>query len=322
MHHCLDCGGAAAPSRGRIRRVVSAALLSASGAWLLVAPARAQDAEPRSFSNAPVGMNFLIAGYAYTRGGIAFDPALPIEDTHLHTNSVILAYARVLDLFGLSAKFDAIVPYMWLNGGATFAGEPLTRNVEGPVDPRFRLALNFIGAPALSPAEFAQYRQDLIVGASVQVSVPWGQYDPARLVNIGTHRAFVKPALGVSKAVGAWTFEVASGVTLFGDNDTFYGGRRRSQKPLYAIEGHAIHTFPSGTWASLDATYFAGGRTTVDGVLDNNLQQNWRVGATFALPLDRRDSIKLTASSGVSARTGNSFDLVAVAWQHRWGAGL
>ncbi len=282
----------------------------------------AQDAEPRSYSNAPVGMNFFIAGYAYTRGGLAFDPALPIENEHLETNSGLFAYARVLDLWGMSAKFDAIVPYMWLSGSADYVGQPLTREVNGFVDPRFRLSVNFLGAPALSLREFAGYRQDLIVGASLQVSPPLGQYDPTRLVNIGSNRWYFKPELGVSKAEGPWTLELAAGATFFTDNDNFYGGSVREQRPLYHARGHAIYNFRSGIWASADLTYFAGGRTTVDGKLDSNLQQNWRLGGTLAFPVDPRNSIKLNVSSGVSARTGNSFDAIAVAWQHRWGGGL
>ena len=100
-------------------------------------------------------------------------------------------------------------------------------------------------------------------------------------------------------------------------------------KRCYGIVGdtlnriaHAIHSFASGSWASFDATYFGGGRTTVNGILSNDLLQNWRVGATYSMPIDRRNSIKLYASSGVSARTGNNFDLLGIAWQYRWGAGL
>lgn len=71
-----------------------------------------------------------------------------------------------------------------------------------------------------------------------------------------------------------------------------------------------------------DFTYFAGGRGAIDGVPQNDFQQNWRVGATLALPIDARNSIKVYASSGVSARTGNNFDLIGTAWQFRWGDGL
>ena len=300
-------------------------LISALTACVLAASAtavHAQSIEPRAYSNAPVDVNFLIGGYAYTRGGLAFDSSLPLTDPSLATSSAVLAYARTLDLWGKSGKFDVIAPYTWLSGSANYRGDPLDREVNGFADPTFRLSVNFFGAPALPLSEFKYYEQDLIVGASLQVSVPAGQYDGTRLVNIGTHRWYFKPEMGVSKAIGQWTFEGKAGVTLFTTNDDFYNGNRRAQDPLYSLSGHAIYSFRSGIWTSVDVTYFAGGRTTLNGVLDANLQQNWRVGATLALPVDVRNSVKLYANSGVSARTGNSYDLVGAAWQYRWGGGL
>ncbi len=85
--------------------------------------ARAQDIEPRAYSNAPVGVNFLIAGYAYTQGGLAFGSASPISSPDLTSSSAVVAIARVLDLWGMSAKFDATVPYTWLSGSAQFKGQ-------------------------------------------------------------------------------------------------------------------------------------------------------------------------------------------------------
>jgi hypothetical protein len=35
-----------------------------------------------------------------------------------------------------------------------------------------------------------------------------------------------------------------------------------------------------------------------------------------------RNSIKLAASDGVSARTGNNYSQVGVYWQYRWGGGI
>jgi hypothetical protein len=302
---------------------IPAIVLLAACALLAIAPgARAQDIEPRAYSNAPVGVNFLIAGYAYTRGGLAFDPASPLTDPDLDTSSAVFAYARVLDLWGRSAKFDVIVPYTWLDGTARFLGEPLQREVDGLADPRFRLSVNFLGAPALSLQDFASYEQDLIVGASLQISAPLGQYDPGRLVNIGTNRWSFKPELGISQALGPWTLEASAAASFFTDNDEFFGGQTRSQDPVYSLRGHAIYSFRSGMWASADATWFAGGRSMIGGVRGNDLQQNWRLGATLALPVNLRNSVKVYASSGVSARTGNDFDLLGLAWQHRWGGGL
>jgi hypothetical protein len=284
--------------------------------------AAAQDIEPRAYSNAPIGVNFLVAGTAHSQGGLSLDPSIPLTNAHLETTAVVVAYARVLDLWGVSGKFDAIVPYVSLSGTGDYAGQPVSRAINGFANSAIRLSANLYGAPALGLKEFAAYRQDLIVGASLQVGIPASQYDPSRLVNIGTNRWSFKPEIGISKALGRWTLEGQAAVTFFTDNDDFYGGTTRSQEPLYNLQAHVIHSFPSGVWASFDVIWFGGGRTTIGGVLKNDLQQNWRVGATLALPVDRRNSVKLSASSGASARTGNNFDLLGVAWQYRWGGGL
>lgn len=284
--------------------------------------ARAQEMEPRSYSNAPVGLNFLIAGYAYTSGGIAFDTSLPLTNPDLKTSSTVLAYGRVLDLWGNSAKLNVILPFTDLNGTADFAGRQLDRDVSGFADPLIKLSVNFYGAPALSLKEFAGYQQELIIGASLRVTAPLGQYDATRVVNIGTNRWSFKPEVGLSRALGPWTLEATAAATVFTDNKDFFGGNTRSQDPLYSFEGHMIYNFNSGVWGSLDATYFTGGRTTLNGTRGNDLQQNWRLGGTLAIPVDIHNSIKLYASSGVSARTGNNFDLVGIAWQYRWGGGL
>ena len=297
-------------------------LRAACALMAVIAPAHAQDIEPRAYSNAPVGVNFLIAGYAYTRGGLAFDTTLPLTNPNLRTSSTVVSYATVLDLWGKSAKLDVVVPYTWLSGSADYKGEPVERIVDGLSNPAFRLSVNLYGAPALTLKEFADWEQDVIVGVSLRVSPPLGQYDESRLVNIGTNRWSFKPEVGVSKAVGPWTLEIAAAAMFFTDNDEFFGGNALSQEPIYSLQGHLVCGFRSGIWVSVDATYFAGGRTTLNGDQNNDLQQNWRVGGTVAVPVDRANSVKFYLSTGLSARTGNEYDLVGVAWQYRWGGGL
>jgi hypothetical protein len=299
-----------------------AAMLAIGGLMVNGTAVRAQSIEPRSYSNAPVGVNFLVGGYAYTQGGLAFDSSAPITNPDLATSSAVVAYARTLNVWGKSGKFDVIVPYTWLSGSAEYRGDPVQRQVNGLADPLLRLSINFFGAPALTLREFKSYEQDLIVGASVQVSVPAGQYDDTKVVNIGAHRWSFKPEIGISKALGQWTLEGTAAVTIFTTNNDFFNGNQRSQDPLYSLQAHAIYNFPYGIWGSLDATYFAGGRTTLNGTLNSDLQQNWRAGATLAFPVDVQNSIKLYANTGLSARTGNSYDLVGLAWQHRWGGGV
>lgn len=286
------------------------------------AAVQAQDIDPRQYTNVPEGVNFLVSGYSYTQGGLSFDTSLPFKNPHLGTNSGVLGYSRALDLWGQSGKIDAVVPYTWLYGSADFEGDRVSRSVSGFADPAFRLSVNLYGAPALTAKEFRSYKQDLIVGAAFQVFLPWGQYDDTRLVNIGSNRWAFKPSLGVSQALGPWTLESTAAVTFYTDNTDFFGSSTRSQDPIYSVQGHVIRSFGSGIWASLSATYFTGGSTTIDGVDKRDLQRNWRAGATLAMPVNAHNSIKLYASTGVSARTGNNFDLLGVAWQYRWGGGI
>ena len=103
--------------------------------------------------------------------------------------------------------------------------------------------------------------------------------------------------------------------------DDYFGGKALEQDPIYSVQAHVTYNFGGGVWGALNGTYYQGGRTTVDGVRGNDVLGNSRVGATLALPVDRQNSIKLHASTGVSTRTGTSFSVAGIAWQHRWGAG-
>jgi hypothetical protein len=304
--------------RARLRRFCGALCAIA---WLGTTVARAQDAEPRSYSNTPVGLNFLIAGALFSQGKLAFDPDLSVADANFHSKTGLLAYIRSFDFAGQSANFDVIVPVSSFAAWGFVDDQPRERGMAGLGDPRFRVSVNLIGAPALPAKDFANYRQDLIVGVSLQVSAPLGQYDSSKLLNLGNNRWSFKPELGISKAIGRWTFEIAPSVTFFSDNTDFFGGNNFAQAPFYAVQGHILYTFQSGAWIALDGVYFSGGRTSLNGVKSDNEQRNTRAGFTVALPIDRQNSLKLSASTGLTTRTGSEFTAVGVAWQYRWGDG-
>jgi hypothetical protein len=299
-------------------RIVYAVLLFS----LVSICAKAQDLEPRSYANAPVGLNFLIGGYTYTAGGVATDPALPISNTHVEVNSGFVAYARSLGVFGKSAKFDLALPFSWTSGSAEVVGSFRDREISGFNDPRLHFSINLFGAPALSMDEFANYEQNTIVGVSVEVTAPGGQYDPDKLLNVGTNRWSIKPEIGISKRLGTVTFEVAGGVRFYTDNNDFLSGRNREQAPIYSTQAHLIYSFAYGIWAAIDGTFYTGGRSTIDGVKSNIQLENSRVGATIALPVNRYNSIKLYYSTSVSGTKGSEFDVAGIAWQYRFGGGL
>jgi hypothetical protein len=306
------------PNQNRLLPCVALGIIATV---LMVANAKAQDAEPRSYTNTPVGLNFLIAAYAYSWGKIAFDPSSSLVDAQFQTHSGALAYVRSLDVWGKSAKFDVILPYSSFSGHGLLDDQPRQREMSGLGDPRFRFSISLFGAPALSVKEFANYQQDLIVGVSLQVSAPLGQYDDSKLLNLGNNRWSFRPELGISKAWGPWTAEVAPSVTFFTDNTDFFNGNTFAQAPIYLVRGDIIYNFESGAWVSLEGSYFTGGRTTLNGVRADNEQTNTRAGLTLALPVDRYNSVKFNASTGITTRTGSEFSVFGVAWQYRWGAG-
>src|SRR6478609_8296348 len=116
--------------------------------FLSAGAVRAQELEPRAYSNLPIGLNFAVVAYAYSEGGLATDPSLPLEDAHLQIHTTALAFSHSLNLHGNSGRFDLILPISDLSGTARANGAPASRDISGLNDPRLRLAVNFYGAPA------------------------------------------------------------------------------------------------------------------------------------------------------------------------------
>lgn len=284
--------------------------------------AGAEDLEPRSYANTPVGINFLLMGYSDLHGNVTANPSIPLQDAKLNIKTVVFAFARSLDVWGRSGKFDIVVPEAKLTGSALFNGELKERNVTGLIDPRFRFSVNLYGAPALSLAEFPGYQQDVIIGTSLAITPPLGQYDENKLVNLGNNRWSFKPELGISKRLGPVTLELSGAGTFYTDNNEFLGNHTLSQDPIYQVQGHLIYAFNNGVWVALDTTYFTGGSSSVDGVGNHDYQENTRYGCTLTLPLDRNHSLKLSASNGGHTRTGSEYDSIGIVWQYRFGGGL
>ena len=279
----------------------------------------AQDLEPRLYTNVPLGMNFLGAGYGYSEGNVLFDPAVALENAEIEIDGPVIGYGRSVRVGPFSGKVDGAIAHICLDGSADYEGEHVTRNVCGWTDARARITVNFLGAPPLRRQEFASYRQDWVFGASLQIGLPVGDYDPARLVNIGANRVTSKVEIGVSKDLARWLLEVSLGETFYEDNTNFFGGRVREQEPISSLQAHAVYRFGGGQWLALDATRYHGGRTSIGGTLNQDLQSNVRLGATASLPINAKQSVKLAASTGVSTRTGTDFDTFVAIWQYVWG---
>ena len=293
-------------------------VLAAAGA----VPARAQDLEPRAFSPAPVGMNFALVGYGYSDGNVFFDQSLPVKDATGVLHTATAAYLRTLNLFGATAKLGALVPYVWGDWEGLYLDQPASTSRRGFADPLVNLAVNFVGAPARTLPELAMYREGTVVGAALLASVPIGQYDPERLINLGSNRWAFRGRLGASQRLGRWTFELMGDVWAFTRNPEAAGGVTISQDPILAIQFNAVHRFKRGFWLAAGAGYGEGGRTTVSGAPKDTRQVNKRFGVTLVYPVGTRYSVKFAYLSSLTTRIGADFDKIGVYWQVRWGGGI
>ncbi len=282
------------------------------------ATASAQELEPRLFSPAPTGMNIVLGAFGYSFGNILLDPAVLVEDLDARLVILTAGYVRTLNVFGASAKIDAIVPVAGGDWKGVLEGQDTTRSATGFGDPRVRFSVLFTGAPALSRKEFVAYKPGTIVGAGLQVWVPLGQYDPDRLFNLGSNRWVFRPQLGVSQTLSRWVLEAAAAGWFFTQNTNFFGGDRLSQNPIGALQAHVTYEFSQGFWAGADAGYGRGGRTSVNGEEKETRISNWRLGFTVALPISSHDSIKFAFISGLRAGKGADYNTVLGAYQYRW----
>ncbi len=286
---------------------------------LLAARTSAQELTPGAYWPLPGGLNILSVVNSTNWGDVTFDPSLPVEDAHATINTTVLAYTRTLAIAGRSANIGIQLPIAGGRLEGLYAGAPVELDRLGLGDPRIVVGVNLYGAPAMAPAAFAAYRMRTIVGVSLTVSPPLGQYDDTKVVNLGTHRWSAKPEVGLSRAAGPWVVELMAGVWLFTDNSDFAGGHTRTQDPIGSLQAHLTYRFTPKIWLAGDANYYRGGQTTVDGVRNLDLQKNSRVGSTFSWALDPHHSLRASVSQGAYSTIGADFTSIAASYNYVWG---
>jgi hypothetical protein len=283
---------------------------------LIASSARAQDLEPKAYSASPVGTAFLVLGLARSTGSVLTDPTLPVSDVDAKIGGAPFAVGYTFGLADRLALVTAALPYAWGTISGTVGEEERTITRSGLADARIKLSVNLIGNPAMPLGEFVKAPRKVIVGTSLLVTAPTGQYDREKLINLGTNRWAIKPEVGVAVPMGHWDFDAYVGVWLFTDNDEYYpGSRTRSQDRVVAWQGHASYTIRPRLWVAADATWYQGGGASVDGGAPTADMNNSRLGATVSFPMGRFQSFKVAYSSGVAVRTGTNFRTLAVGYQ-------
>jgi hypothetical protein len=285
-----------------------------------------QDLAPRAYVITPVHSNAVTLSYSFFDGRLTFDGTVPITGATARFNVSVFNYSHSLNFFGRSANFLISLPYGVGNFRGNVVGAEVLAYRSGFLPASLRFSVNIKGGPAMNAQEFSKWNQKTILGVSLRVVPLTGQYDPTKLINLGTNRWAFKPELGYSRRWGHWLLDGYGGAWFYTTNPEFFshnqfspGTNTQSQSPIGSFEGHVSYDFKPRLWVSLDGNYWFGGRTSLNGVQSpDTLQRNSRVGFTASVPLTRNQSLKFSYNNGAYIKYGGNFQNISIAWQYSW----
>jgi hypothetical protein len=287
--------------------------------------AMAQDLAPRAYIITPIHTNAITLSYGFYNGNLDLGN-IPVTDASARASVPVLSYFHSMNFFGRTASVVVSLPY----GVANFQGSVLGRETNvyrsGLLDSVYRLSVNLKGGPAMSVQEYSRWRQKTIIGASLRIVAPTGQYDSTKLINWGNNRWAFKPEIGLSRRRGHWVIDTYGGVSLFTTNPEFFSKNQynpgvisQTQSAIGSFEGHLSYDVKPRLWASFDGNFWFGGKTSLNGVANSTSQlRNSRIGGTVSIPVSKHHSIKVSYNNGAYIKYGGNFQNVTLAWQYSW----
>jgi hypothetical protein len=140
--------------------------------------------------------------------------------------------------------------------------------------------------------QFVKWKQRTIVGLSLKIVAPTGQYDPTKLINWGINRWAFKPELGYSRRWGHWIFDGYGGAWFYTTNPSFYSipvPVPQTQAPVGSLESHLSYDFSKlRAWVSLDGNFWWGGITSLNGKRNLATKQTGSRIVSSALGIEHR----------------------------------
>jgi len=186
--------------------------------------------------------------YSYYDGRVNFNGTIPVKNGTVTFSVPVFSAYHSFSFFGRSANVVASLPY----GVGTFQGELNQQNRQvyrsGLLDFTARFAVKLMGGQAMKPREFAKWKQKVLLGASLRIIAPTGQYDPTKLINWGINRWAFKPEFGYSERRGNWVRDGYAGVWFYTTNPEFDAGRvskPQTEDPIGSARSKAIRATTS-----------------------------------------------------------------------------
>lgn len=283
---------------------------------------RGQELSPRAYFITPVNANAITLIASFYTGGLDFNGTVPITGATGTYGIPIFSCYHSFGILGRSANISGVLPYAVGHFQGSVLGSQMEIYRSGLMDTSFRLSVNLKGGPALSLPRFAKWKQTTLLGASLKVVAPTGQYNGTKLINWSINRWAFKPEFGYSQRWGRTTLDAYAGAWLYTKNPASYSvptPKPQTEAPVGAFEGHLSYDVKPRLWFSLDGNLWFGGVTTLSGIQNLKTQQTGsRVGVTGSYRVSKHQSLKLSYSNGIYLLFGGNYQNVSVAWQYSW----
>lgn len=284
--------------------------------------ASAQFTDPRNYQNSPVGVNQIELNYSYTRANASIDPSLIIAGAKLNLNQGTITYTRYFSLLHRMAWVAPTLPLAGLQGSVQ--GTNVSGSVAGTGDTNYEFAMLLKGGPALRVAEFENYKPATSLGVSLNMTAPTGLYNGNKVLNLGSDRWSFKPEIGLSHPFGAdqqWVIDTYANCYFYTDNMEYRGVEVLKQGPLPGFEAHVSRSFGAKVVGSLDTRFSFRGDTTVNGLGQDDPQQNFILGGEAIVSVNDRNTLTVIFAKALLHNNGPSATGIGVRYDFVWGGG-
>ena len=278
-----------------------------------------QDIEPRRWNALPLNTNVVGVGYAHTNGDILFDPLLQAEDVTVKINTLVASYVRPFQMGKKLARLDVVLPYNNGNWEGLLTGVPTRIHRDGFSDPRIRLSLNLTGPSASTGKELREYisehKKYTIVGVSLAITLPLGQYFEEKVINLGQNQFVFCPQVGFVHNWNKWSYELTGSIIFYTKNPNFTNGKDKILDPVFALQTHLIRSFKPRYWASVSLSYGLGGKSVVNRQPNNDERGDIQTGLAFGFPLLKNQGMKaFYIHSETTKDIGANLDVLGIGW--------
>jgi hypothetical protein len=291
------CNGDHLPSAAHSRRLAIAIL-----ALTIIGPRIASaQLPPRFYLKSLAGANAVPLVFDSMSGNSnPMDPSHVVSaDAKIDSSVLLVGYAKLLPLFDRTLTLAVVEPMGRISSSSTVFGHTSPEAATGFGDPTLEVDYNLIGPKAIrSIPDMLRYEPKFSLDVLADVAFPIGEYDSSQPLNLGQNRWYGRVGAPITLQLGPWvpgrrtTLELLPCVWFFSDNNDFNGGQTLSTDPVFHLEGHLTRDLTEHFWASLDAMYYAGGKSSINAASIPALSG---VAVGFTVGYEINDNISLTA---------------------------